>query len=491
MSRTSPKRVDRIDLLFLMLLVLAGATASWIGADRVHTQGSRASNVWFQADVSRVYDNMTRRRSNHYRTKVHPIFSIATNPPVKLLKKAGLDKERAVRTLMAGAAGLWLAILYGVLRAFGLRRPDAVVFAGLAAVSSSAVFWSTVPETYIFGSTTLLLLMGFAAYASTRKFASGWFVGFSALSLSMTVTNWMAGLLVTWLNNPWRRSVRITLDAFLLITLVWALQHAFFPGTEFFLLSLEERNYMLVEAAGGLAEKLTGFFFHPMVMPLVPILDNPSQPAWPLFSIQFAPIGSTGALGWAMTLLWIGLLAFGIRALLSRGALDKPRIALGLLVFGQLALHLVYGEETFLYSLHWLPLLVIVAGIGTLGPQRWAVLAAGAVLAVGAGVNNVGQFARVTSELSRSEGASEASERARDGYPETGATQASSCRRRSKSLNARPCARRERGVTSTARTTRGWHPSPGAPVPRAGTPDTARTIRQRAALRGSSARTVG
>ena len=62
-------------------------------------------------------------------------------------------------------------------------------------------------------------------------------------------------------------------------------------------------------------------------------------------------------------------------------------------LLGQWGLHQVYGgEETFLYALHWVPLLVLVAAAGTL--TRWRPLALGlaAVVLVGAGVNNRQQF---------------------------------------------------------------------------------------------------
>lgn len=391
---------NRIDILILVVLILVGAASSWIGAGRVPSDIRRVENVWFQADIGRVYDNMTERTSDHYRTNVHPLFSLTTFVPVVALRKASLDEFSAVRSVMAAAAGLWLGVLYGVLRAFGLRQPDSIIFAALGAVSAAAIFWSTVPETYIFGSLTILLTIGFAVFAATRVLAAGWFTAFSALSLSMTVTNWMAGLLTVKLNNSWRRSIAITRDAFLVVTLLWAVQHALFPTARFFLFSPEERHYLLLNDASGLLTRLVSFFIHPMVMPAVESLENPWQPSWPLYSVQASAIGSAGLLGWVATLLWLGLLGLGLRGLLThREGWDRARLVLGLTVLGQLALHMVYGDELFLYSLHWLPLLVLIAGLGSLGPQRLGVLAVAGVLVAGAGYNNAVQFVSVTDDL--------------------------------------------------------------------------------------------
>jgi len=55
-----------------------------------------------------------------------------------------------------------------------------------------------------------------------------------------------------------------------------------------------------------------------------------------------------------------GLMLFSTRKHL------RLRVVLGLTILGQLALHTVYGNETFLYTLNFLPLLVVLAALSTL-----------------------------------------------------------------------------------------------------------------------------
>ena len=67
---------------------------------------------------------------------------------------------------------------------------------------------------------------------------------------------------------------------------------------------------------------------------------------------------------------------------------------LALTALGQLLLHSLFGHETFLYSMHFLPLLVGVAAFGALGQWRAWVLALAGVFIVTACVNNAGQYGK-------------------------------------------------------------------------------------------------
>jgi hypothetical protein len=62
------------------------------------------------------------------------------------------------------------------------------------------------------------------------------------------------------------------------------------------------------------------------------------------------------------------------------------------IVAGQLSLHLVYGSETFLYSLNFAPLLVIVAACSTLTPARPLARVLGGIAVIAFLLNNLQQF---------------------------------------------------------------------------------------------------
>ena len=388
----------------LFVLFFLGSAISYHGAQRVPAALSDAAqepwNVWFQADLVRVRDNLVDPQSNHYRTNVHPLFSILCNPPVQLLRSLGLSPSTAVRLLTAMIAGSWLALLGLLLLRLGVSWQESAVFSLLALVSSSFVFWSTVPETYLLGSVTILAVLLLLTREGERTSARYWTI-LSAASLSVTTTNWMAGIVATALSHRWRRSLQITADALVIVVVLWAVQKIFYPSAGFFLPAAHEIDFVAVEAAGGFTPRSVAFFSHSMVMPAIQLIENSATAKWPSLSVQFSTIGSSGPLGLAATGIWLALLTWGVATSFKMQRTRRLHRAVVLIVVGQLLLHLVYGEETFLYSLHWLPLLVLVAATGLLSRRRRLVVVAAAILVVCLAVNNFSRFSFATSVAAR------------------------------------------------------------------------------------------
>ena len=79
------------------------------------------------------------------------------------------------------------------------------------------------------------------------------------------------------------------------------------------------------------------------------------------------------------------------------GADKTLKITLLVTILGGYALHLVYGAEVFLYSANYLPLLVVVASLGSQTRYRWSVLGLATVLIAMNLVLNFAQFHRAIS----------------------------------------------------------------------------------------------
>jgi hypothetical protein len=91
---------------------------------------------------------------------------------------------------------------------------------------------------------------------------------------------------------------------------------------------------------------------------------------------------------------WAALLVLGLWGAVRVRALRPVAVGLGLMLAAQVALHGVYGYPTFLYSLHFLPMLVAAAAFAWFTPARWVACAL-AVVVIGIGVpNNLAQFER-------------------------------------------------------------------------------------------------
>jgi len=367
------------------------------------------SGIWFDSDNGRVYQNLTTRTSDNYRTNVHPLFPLLLHPPVYAARHVldrllGLDTEMVVRLVVAMGAGLCIAIFFIFLRALRCRCLDAALFAILAACSASALFWTAVPETYPAGSITVLAAL-LAVALSERKRPSPWlFVLVSALSLSITITNWMAGVAATAVSFPWRRAVQITVAAFCFVTALWGLQKLLYPSAQFFLGSREEARYMFRTEAAGPRAILTTFAVNAVVMPDVRVIEDKTVvDTGRRLSVQTSPVGSSGPWGVAAASVWFGLLVLGAWALFTLRDQARVRLALGLTLFGQISLHLIYGEETFLYSMHYMPLLVAIASLTTLTRARRLALAlAGCCIAL-TGANNAAEFQRTRGLLGQFE----------------------------------------------------------------------------------------
>lgn len=359
--------------------------------------GLEGLDFWFQADIARVYYNMVDADFSHYRTSVHPLFSL-----VGYLSTLTVDKifhlsqdgnlVNAVRLVIALVASLWLASFYILLRLLFLQRLDAVLFALLGACSSASLFWFSIPETYSFGSLSILMALIVAALTQHRNVSEGWFVVSSAATLSFTVTNWMAGLAATFINLNWWKAIRVTIIALLLVCLLWWIERQLFPTAQFFLNNSEEANYFFREEAGGPFRILLSFFSSSMIMPDIELVNKLNRTDWKVLTVQHAWPWSGSFLGGVAVFSWLILLCIGCWNLFFGSLSVRIRLTIGITLLGQLGLHLIYGDETFLYALHFLPLLVIVAALGARSQLRKIVLIFAFLLLCTGGLNNVLQF---------------------------------------------------------------------------------------------------
>jgi hypothetical protein len=371
---------------------------SYAGASHIDKELLKVDDVWFQADTRRVYSNMTRREGNHYRATVHPLFSLTTFPTVKVLQTVlTVETVTAVRITCALVASCWIIAMFAMFRRLGCRRFDASLFCLLAVCSASAVFWFVVPETYPLGSLAMLLALYLATAAESSAPSQWHYVVVSAATLSFTITNWTAGLLVTLAGHPWRKAMQISLLALALVAGLWGVQRMIFPSSG---LKLNPEREMTYAMKASPLSVVNTFVMHSMVMPVVKVIPGESLDQQVL-SVQRSWPGSGSVWGMVASGAWMVLVALGIWSATSLTQYRQLRIVLGLTLAGQLGLHLFYGEETFLYSLHYGPLLVVLAALSTLTRLRVLVLSVAGVLLLSGGMNNWLQHDQVAKLLPR------------------------------------------------------------------------------------------
>lgn len=356
---------------------------------------------WFEGDTSRVYNNMVYRKSDHSRVKVHPIILLTTHPIVFFLKKMlHLESIIAVRIVIAGVAFLWMLAFFVLLRIMGCCRLDTLLFSLLLAVSAASVFWLTVPETFSFGSLSILLALIIALLAHKRKLSPFWFIWINVISLGFVVTNWVAGIFATIMSNRLKRAMHILVYSFFLVVLLWRVQKFIYPDITFFLGEHDDPwnwNLLGMKLSGMITvtlDAMVSILYHTLIMPAIQVVNDGVRLPRFVMITQSSPPGSASLWGLCAVFLWTILLILGVWKLFSLKKLFSFRIVLGLTLLSQLALHVVYGEETFLYSLHFVVLLLPLVALGSLTRLRIVVISMTCLLIPCAWINNTFQFSK-------------------------------------------------------------------------------------------------
>lgn len=184
--------------LVALCLGSAAAVVSMQHSERIPAElvtNRRALNLWFEGDLPYVYSSMSDRADSHHRrSRRHLLFPMVSYPPAKLLRAlVGLDPLQAVRVTMAALSFVWAALLFLLLSLLGCAVLDGALFCLLAIVSAAALFWLSVPESWAFGSTSFLAALAITAWRQHRSVSERWLTLGSALTLSMTTSNWMMG----------------------------------------------------------------------------------------------------------------------------------------------------------------------------------------------------------------------------------------------------------------------------------------------------------
>jgi hypothetical protein len=356
---------------------VAFAIACYALSLRIHPvlmDPTKGAWVWFESDLIRVSQSMISRFANNHDTDVHPIYAIFMYLPTKLMRILGASERMSTTLYLTIIAGLWGACLYSVFRGLGQLRKDALLMCLFAGSTSSAIFWCPVTEIY---STSAL-------------------TGTSA-TLSMTITNWMLGLTLTGTANPLRKFARISFDAFLIITLIFAFQKIILPSAEFFVPSISgEMDYVFNDRAGSFLDKWRSFFIYSIAIPEVPFFPNPKFPEWMDSSIQLQPITALRAIGALGAALWVVMLTVGTFSAWRNPNHRSYVLALCLFMAFQILLHSVYGDETFIYSMNYVPTMIVLASFWLLGPWRQLGRIVVIVAILANLQNNLPEYLRVT-----------------------------------------------------------------------------------------------
>jgi hypothetical protein len=290
--------------------------------------------------------------------------------------------------------GVFVALLYLLLRKLDLGRHDAALFAAIGAASSGALLWFPVPESYGLAAAGITLALLVAASPAP---SAGSLVAACVASGATILTNGCVGLLTVALHHrsprQWGRALLLLLAALGATSAVWLVQEWSFD-TPYFLSHrlLEYRQHTFPVTLERGAQVAQGLLVHSVVAPGL-LNDRPS--------FRHMAIGTSGTAGVIATVSWLAVLVLGgigtVRVVRRRGEHAPVASVAALSLALAFAMHLTLGRELFLYALDVLPLLVVIAAFSVHTP-RTARLARGLalVLLVAMLAANVRQLLRAT-----------------------------------------------------------------------------------------------
>jgi hypothetical protein len=278
------------------------------------------------------------------------------------------------------------------------------------------MFWTAVPESFVLGSITVLLPFCLLASRSGRRsFGETADTVISAASLSITVTNWVSGVVCSLAVRPWRRAAQISANALVLVSSLWFVQSWWFLENDYFLGSGRVLELLRNEHP-QVPEVMKVLLSDSVVMPQLDVAVNGP---WRGLTVQSAALASSGLHGALATLLWWCLLCVGVWELYRSASFRALRAPFIAVIVSQLMVHVVVGKESFLYTMHALPLLVAVASCATSSRYRPVVLVATGLLVALAGLNNLDQFSRAAEHVDAIGRLTQAAD-SRVGHPFTG-----------------------------------------------------------------------
>jgi len=338
----------------------------------------RSLDLWFDSDPIRIVAALTSRFDQmHFRSSIHPLWSIGVATPfLALVKLVGV--KAMVTTYVGFSAAAFGATIFAALRMLRLGRLDSYLLLGLCLSTSSAWLWLGIAEIFPLGAVSMVIPMIWLA--APRGGHDRWSAPLQSLvSLAITITNWVAGLLAAFLALGLRGAAQTGMIAFTAAGLITVVQYRFFPQSgAYFNIWTEETVY---GTTGTFLQHARTFFLSTIAAPAPDLMDVAKgiQPGDRLSRLQFAP-PTFSPVGLAALGLWAVLALRGLWAA-ANGAvsLQIASFVLGMILFN-FALHAVYGIETFLYSLHFLPFFTFVAAWSLL-PARGRTIMRAAIAA--------------------------------------------------------------------------------------------------------------
>jgi hypothetical protein len=396
-------RVGPADFLLALLLGLLAAAMSIRASGQIDPAiyELRGINVWFDADHPRFLAAITDPDSaRQAHTERHPLFVLLTSPATRVLTEFGVAPHKVMRWMISGCASAAVVFLFFALKGLGLPIAVAALFSGVYLASATFIHWFSIFETYPFAAASMSLMLMVLTCASESRWLL-WIIASSA-ALSVTITNWTLALASALFRHGLKKAIAISVATLFAVSLLALMQKSYYPTSQLFfnpnylarhvrLVSREmERTSATVQA---LASKLLSVTVASAVAP------KPEKMAtyrgkipWKIVANQYSPLSSHAMSGWIALASWMVLLSVGGIGGWRNVERRSIFFAISLFLIGQIVLHSVFGEHTFLYAANFFGAFVMFAAFGWFSRLRICAVMAAIVFVVFGSLSNYMQF---------------------------------------------------------------------------------------------------
>ena len=149
------------------------------------------TDVFYGGDTPRVLQDMTMQEGLHYRTSVHPLFVILTQPFVRILGRVtGVIVAAVIFEAAVGA--LSVTLFYRLMQKLGASKKTGLLATVILVLSFTQVAFNSIFETYVFSQFGLIVMWVIAAGLIDKKLELkdyALLVIAGILSLAFTLTN--------------------------------------------------------------------------------------------------------------------------------------------------------------------------------------------------------------------------------------------------------------------------------------------------------------
>lgn len=338
-----------------------------------------AYSIWselFGTDFPRVVGDIATFGADHFRTGVHPLFVLLINPFGFILKTLVGSPFFASALLVSMVGALSVTLAYYLFQKITLQF-DALLFAILLAVTSSFIFFSATPETWIFSAFGIVLVFFWIFDGKNKVLA---ILPIGIFSFGIVLTN-IVQVCIAYAGNIFQsqrlrmvflKTIKLGILILVISAVLALVQKVIYPSSSLFFAPdsyANENSYFLdLENIDSVLDKVVldieNTFIYNIVAPFPHVQQASQNPEFAerilatdtIISFQAESILNYPLpFGFLAILLWLTLAGWAFVNIVSN-KLYRQRVMLISLVMllYHLGLFLFYGypEELFLYSIN-------------------------------------------------------------------------------------------------------------------------------------------